>query len=155
MSTVQTRETESINLENTLEIAEQIGCRLRGGEVVELISDLGGGKTAFVKGLAKGIGYDGVVRSPSFTIKNQYQNDDITIHHFDFYRLHEPGIMKQELAEILSDPKAVVVVEWAELVSDVLPLEHLMIDIKVISDSSRKLVFKYPDKYNYLFSTNT
>ena len=155
MSTELIWETESTSLENTLDIAEQIGQRFRGGEVIELISDLGGGKTAFVKGLAKGMGYKEIVRSPSFTIGNQYSSSELTLYHFDFYRLHEAGIMNEELAEIVSDPKAVIAVEWAELVSDVLPVEHLAITITVTGDSSRRFKFTYSQKLNYLFPTNT
>lgn len=155
MTTELTWETKSTSLENTLEIAKQIGQNLRGGEVIELISDLGGGKTAFAKGLASGMGYQGIVRSPSFTVGNQYDCDKLTLHHFDFYRLHEAGIISSELTEILEDPKAVVVIEWAELVADVIPDDHLTITITTIGDLERKFEFLYPDKYNYLFPTNT
>lgn len=155
MSTEQIWEIESTSLENTLNIAAQIGQRLRGGEVIELVSDLGGGKTAFVKGLAKGMGSLDVVRSPSFTISNQYKAKDLILYHFDFYRLSEAGIIKDELAEIITDPKTVVVIEWASIAVSVIPDQHVTINIKVVDEEKRKLIFSYDDKFRYLFPINT
>lgn len=155
MSTEQIWEIESTSLENTLNIAEQIGQRLRGGEVIELVSDLGGGKTAFVKGLAKGMGSQDVVHSPSFTISNQYKAKDLVLHHFDFYRLSEPGIIKNELAEVMTDPKAVVAVEWANILVSVIPDQHITINIKVVAEEKRKFIFNYDAKFSYLFPSNT
>lgn len=128
---------------------------MHGGEVIELVSDLGGGKTAFVKGLAKGMGSKDVVHSPSFTISNQYRAKDLILYHFDFYRLSEPGIIKDELAEIMSDPKAVVAIEWANIAVSVIPDQHITINIKVIAEEKRKFSFNYDDKFNYLFPINT
>lgn len=127
-----------------------MGSRLRGGEVIELVSDLGGGKTTFVRGLARGIGSQDPVRSPSFTLSNEYRADDLILHHFDFYRLEEPGIMREELSEVLQDPKAVVAVEWGNIVQDVLPAERLTIKIKATGPDNRKLVFEYPGQLEYL-----
>ena len=133
-----------------MQLAASVGQRLRGGEVIELTSDLGGGKTTFVRGLAQGMGATDAVHSPSFTITNEYKAGDLTIDHFDFYRLEEAGIMRDELAEALMDTKVVVVVEWAGLVKDVLPRERLSIMIKPTGETSRALTFTYPETYEYL-----
>lgn len=117
--------------------AERLGKRLRGGEVIELISDLGGGKTTFVRGLARGIGSQDQVTSPTFTINNVYQGAKLTLYHFDFYRLSEPGVMRDELAEILQDPQAVTVIEWGEMVHDVLPNDKLTMTITATGETSR------------------
>ncbi len=90
------------------------------------------------------------VRSPSFTLSNQYQAGDLTLHHFDFYRLQEPGIMRQEIAEIITDPQAVVVIEWAEIVGDVLPAAQLLIRLTSTDENRRQLLFSYPDNLQYL-----
>jgi tRNA threonylcarbamoyladenosine biosynthesis protein TsaE len=132
-----------------------MGRKVRGGEVIELISDLGGGKTAFVRGLASGMGSRDAVRSPSFTLSNQYRGGRLTLYHFDFYRLAQPGIMKDELAEVLADPQAVVAVEWADIIEDILPPERLTIHIKTTAETARKLTFEYPDTLQYLVSINT
>jgi tRNA threonylcarbamoyladenosine biosynthesis protein TsaE len=133
----------------------RIGHKLLGGEVVELVSDLGGGKTAFVSGLAKGMGSKDPVRSPSFTLSSQYKAGGLTLHHFDFYRLKEPGIMRNELAEVLEDPKAVVVIEWAGIVKKVLPAKHLTVRIKATGETSRQFNFSCPDSLKYLRPGNT
>jgi tRNA threonylcarbamoyladenosine biosynthesis protein TsaE len=150
MSTEQTWQTESTGLDNTLEIAMRIGRKLRGGEVIELVGDLGSGKTAFVRGLAEGIGSHDAVRSPSFTLSNHYRADKLTIRHFDFYRLEEPGIVEQELAEALEDPRAAVVVEWGGIAEAVLPPNRLTVRIKPTSETSRSLSFSCPNKLAYL-----
>ena len=128
---------------------------MRGGEVIELVSDLGGGKTSFVRGLAKGMGSHDAVRSPSFTLSNQYRAGGLTLHHFDFYRLAEPGIMKNELAEVLADPRAVVAVEWGDIVGDVLPAKRLTVHIKATAETVREFNFAYPDSLQYLTPINT
>lgn len=128
---------------------------MRGGETIELASDLGGGKTTFVRGLARGLGSQDAVRSPSFTLGNEYRAGDLTLYHFDFHRLSEPGIVRDGLAEILANPRAVVVVEWAYIVDDVLPAERLTVKIKAIAETSRGFVFEYPDSLDYLIPHNT
>lgn len=128
----------------------KIGRKLRGGETIELVGDLGAGKTAFVRGLAKGAGSKDAVRSPSFTLSNQYRADKLTIYHFDFHRLGEPGIMKRELAEVLEDPKAVVVVEWADAVKDVMPDRRLAVHITATTETDRQFDFVYPRDLSYL-----
>jgi tRNA threonylcarbamoyladenosine biosynthesis protein TsaE len=138
-----------------LALAEKVGHNMRGGEVIELVSDLGGGKTAFVRGLARGLGSTESVHSPSFTLSNRYQADKLTLYHFDFYRLEEPGIMKDELAEVLDDPQAVVAVEWGKIVDDVLPPQRLIIRIDVPAADRRELIFSYPASLEYLIPNNT
>lgn len=130
----------------------RIGRKLRGGEVVELVSDLGGGKTTFVRGLARGLASHDAVHSPSFTLGNQYRAGKLTLYHFDFYRLFEPGIMREELAESLADPKAVVVVEWGKIVKDILPTDRLTVSLRATGDKSRELLFTYPKSLSYLIS---
>jgi tRNA threonylcarbamoyladenosine biosynthesis protein TsaE len=128
---------------------------MRGGEVIQLVSDLGGGKTTFVRGLAAGLGSQDSVHSPSFTLANQYRAGHLTLYHFDFYRLQEPGIMKNELAEVLGEPKAAVVIEWGDSIEDVLPAEHLTIRIDAASETRRRFTFSYPRKLAYLIPRNT
>ena len=150
MSTGLTWQTISTSLEDTAKLAESLGAKLRGGEVIELVSDLGGGKTTFVRGLAKGMGSQDKVASPSFTISREYKARDLTLYHFDFYRLNDPGIVANELAEVVGDPKAVVAVEWADIVEDVLPVDKLTIRIKTTGEFTRELTCTYPAKLQYL-----
>jgi tRNA threonylcarbamoyladenosine biosynthesis protein TsaE len=151
MSTVMTWQTESSSSDETEQLAEALGRSLRGGETIELISDLGGGKTTFVRGLARGMGSGDKVSSPTFTISKVYDGSDKKqIHHFDFYRLEEPGIIADELAEVLGDPQIIVVVEWADIVHDVLPKERLSILIRQNPVGIREITFHYPETLTYL-----
>lgn len=117
---------------------------------MELVSDLGGGKTAFVKGLARGAGSRDRVSSPSFTISNIYETPKLTLHHYDFYRLDDPGIMRQEIGEVLADNRSVVLVEWGAIVEDVLPAERLTVRLTPTGETARRLEFDFPARYSYL-----
>ena len=147
---MQTWQTETTSVEATENVAAAVGKRLRGGEMIELVSDLGGGKTAFVRGLARGMGSKDHVASPTFTISREYRADSLTLYHFDFYRLSEPGILTAELAEFLQDPKAVVAVEWSDIVKQVLPEQRVTVKLLLTGDNSRQLQFTYPAALAYL-----
>lgn len=123
---------------------------MRGGEVVELVSDLGGGKTTFTRGLVRGTGSSDRVASPTFTISREYNAPKFVIAHFDFYRLGEAGIVGDELAEVIGDPKYVTVVEWGEIVHDVLPPDRLTVRIRMTDEATRELTFEYPEMLGYL-----
>ncbi len=131
-----------------------MGRRLLGGEVIELISDLGGGKTAFVKGLAKGMGSKDSVHSPSFTLSNQYVAENKVLYHFDFYRLDDPGILRNGLKEILEDASSIVAIEWPSIASNIIPEDHISVEISPTGINDREFKFVYPIKYNYLFPDN-
>ena len=105
----KTLHTQSV--EETQGLAAAVAKNLRGGEVIELESDLGGGKTTFTQGLVRGLGSDEPVASPTFTISREYSGGKFHIYHFDFYRLHEPGIIAAQIAEVAKDKHAIMVVE--------------------------------------------
>lgn len=139
----------SNSADETESLATSIGRKLRGGECIELVSDLGGGKTTFTRGLVRGLGSFDAVSSPTFTIGKQYRADHVTCYHFDFYRLQEPGLATEELAEAFEDNNGVIVVEWAESVASVLPENRIIIKIEQVSGNpeSRKCIVKYPIEY--------
>ena len=153
MSTDLKYQIKSTSSNNTEKIAARIGKNLRGKEVVELASDLGGGKTVFAKGLACGAGSKDDVTSPTFTISKVYNCPKFTIHHFDFYRLNDAGIVALELQEVLGDPKVVTVIEWAGIVENVLPANRMRVEIEQTSDESRKITFKVPKTLDYLLKS--
>jgi tRNA threonylcarbamoyladenosine biosynthesis protein TsaE len=155
MSSEQTWQIDSTSLENTLQIASEIGSKLKGGEVIELVSDLGGGKTAFVKGLVAGMGSSDSVSSPSFTLTNEYAAEGFRLLHYDLYRLREAGVMRHELTEVCGDPKKVVVIEWADIVADVLPDEHVRVHITSTGETRRTFTCTFPQSLAYLFPDNT
>lgn len=129
--------------------AETLGRQLKGGEVIELVGDVGAGKTTFVKGLAAGAGSKDNVSSPTFTLQQVYRGR-VNMYHFDFYRLHEAGLIAHELEESLEDPAGVVVVEWGETIKDSLPEDRLVIRFEVASENERRLLLTVPEKYKYL-----
>ncbi|USN96803.1 MAG: tRNA (adenosine(37)-N6)-threonylcarbamoyltransferase complex ATPase subunit type 1 TsaE [Candidatus Nomurabacteria bacterium] len=119
---------------------ERLGQLLAGGEVVELVGDVGAGKTTFVRGVARGMSVDETVQSPSFTISRIYEaSDGRRLVHYDFYRLSDPGIMEDELAETVGTDKTAVVIEWANSVADTLPEDRLTISITVTGENTRQL----------------
>lgn len=131
---------EVANEAETRQFAEKIGRLLRGGETIELVGDVGAGKTTFVKGLAQGLQIDEDVQSPSFTISRVYEaRDGLQLAHYDFYRLNDAGIMANELAEAMQDPTTITVIEWADIVEGVLPGDRLTITFTSPSDTQRKL----------------
>lgn len=130
-----------INSEAEMQLlGERLGKKLRGGELIELIGDVGAGKTTLVRGVARGMGIDETVQSPSFTINRVYEAPNGSrLVHYDFYRLNDPGIMAAELSESLADPETVVVIEWADAVDAVLPEDRLTVRIAAPSPDSRQV----------------
>jgi len=139
------------SLDDTQALAEALGRALRGREVIEFISDVGAGKTTFVKGLARGLGISDTVQSPTFTISRIYNGrDDLELHHFDFYRLSEAGVVADELAESLSQPNVVTAVEWGEIVHEVLPPQRMTIHLAHIGETERKITITVPAGLTYI-----
>jgi len=124
----------------TQQFAQALAQHLKGGEVIELASDLGGGKRTFVQGLTRALGYDGEVTSPTFTLSRVYQiRDGLELHHYDLYRLGESGIVGDELAEDVSEPNIITVIEWAGIVEDQLPADRLRITFTITGEDDRTL----------------
>ncbi len=104
------------NEEETFALGQQVGEQLKGGEILLLDGPLGTGKTIFVKGIAEALGVDvDEVTSPSFTLVNIYEGR-LKLYHLDLYRLNEGAQAAHavDLDELLTDERAVVVIEWAE-----------------------------------------
>lgn len=136
---------EIANEDAMKDFAAHMGSLFQGGEMVELIGDVGAGKTTFVKGLARGLAISEDIQSPSFTISRVYEaRDNLQLYHYDFYRLNQAGIMADELNETVHDPLVVSVVEWADVVEGVLPLERIVIRITAPTDETRLLTISGP-----------
>lgn len=132
-------EKEINSTDEMIAFGEEIGGQISGGIVLELIGDVGAGKTTFTKGLAKGLGISETVQSPTFTISRVYEGEKLTLSHYDFYRLNDYGIMEMELAENLSNPKNVTVVEWAGDLAEILPKKHLKLVFESLNENQRKV----------------
>jgi tRNA threonylcarbamoyladenosine biosynthesis protein TsaE len=111
--------------------------------VLCLRGELGGGKTAFTQGFAKGLGVKERVLSPTFVIMKRFKinNNFKALYHFDCYRIRNPKEMAfMGFKEIISNPKNIVVIEWAENIKKALPKDSIWIDFEVISESQRRLI---------------
>jgi tRNA threonylcarbamoyladenosine biosynthesis protein TsaE len=121
----------------------KLGALLRGGESIELLGDVGAGKTTLTKGIALGMNVDEDVQSPSFTISRVYDTPSgIQLAHYDFYRLQDAGIMADELHETVHTSSTVTIVEWAEIVGGVLPQDRLRVHITSPSEYSRHITIE-------------
>lgn len=123
------------------QLGEAIGRSVSGSEVLELVGDIGAGKTTLTKGIAQALGINEPVQSPTFTISRVYDSPrGLRLAHYDFYRLGEAGIMGDEIREA-ADDDSVVVVEWAGAVDDDLPKDRLVVKITTISQEERLVEF--------------
>ncbi len=125
-----------------LDFGKSYAEKLQAPAVIELVGDVGAGKTTFVRGLAQGIGIKEPLSSPSFTISRFYQGEKYTLTHYDFYRLEDPGLMAEDLAESIADENNITIIEWGQSIADILPLDHKIIDIKYIDENTRELIEK-------------
>ena len=128
-------------------LGEKFGREAKTGQVIALSGDLGAGKTQFVKGLARGLGFSGRVHSPTFTLVNEYGGGRLKLFHLDLYRLEtREQILSAGIEEFLR-PDGVSVIEWAEKIYDLRPntgfasaicdLKKVQIDI--INETERKI----------------
>lgn len=113
-------------VEDTHRAGARLGAAAAPGTVVALIGDLGAGKTEFARGVARGLGVPGTVRSPTFILVDTHEGGRLPLWHADLYRLHGDADLEQLGLEDLLDV-GVVLVEWAERCSDLLPDDHLRV----------------------------
>lgn len=139
----------SRNVEDTLELAQNIESEKFPGMVICLNGDLGSGKTVFVKGFAHALSIDENITSPTFTIVKEYVSGEMPLYHMDVYRLE--GSLDNVGFDDYFNKNGVSIVEWSDLISDILPEERLEIEFKVVNENTRLLVFKpYGKKYEDL-----
>ena len=127
------------NLEETIALGNRLGLLLQPNMLLTLSGDLVAGKTTFTKGIGQGLGISKVINSPTFTILKQYQGR-LNLSHFDAYRLE--GQDDDLGFEEIFDSDDVCVVEWANFIEDILPVDRLTIEIKKIDENIREFVFK-------------
>ncbi len=135
----------SYTTEQTEEFAENLAKTFCGGEIITLDGDLGAGKTAFVRGIARGLGIKDRVSSPTFTIVNEYRNGSIPLFHFDVYRISSSDEMYDIGWEDYISQNAVVVVEWSVNISDILDMKHITVTISKdlsVSEQYREIVIE-------------
>lgn len=132
------------NIEQTEELAKKFAKLVeKDGCFVNLYGEIGAGKTAFVKLVAKAIGVTEKVTSPSFVILNEYHSANIPVYHFDLYRLENEGVktITDELREY-SEGRCITFVEWAEFSQNEIPFNHIKINVTYEDDEARKYTFE-------------
>ncbi len=112
---------ESFSPEETLELGKKIGESAKPGQVFTLIGDLGVGKTVFTQGLALGLGIDEPICSPTFTIVQVYEEGRMPFYHFDVYRIGDVEEMDEIGYEDYFYGEGVTMIEWANLIEEILP----------------------------------
>ena len=116
--------------EDTFALGKQIGESVAPGSVLTLVGDLGVGKTVFTQGLAEGLGISDAVNSPTFTIVQIYEEGRIPLYHLDVYRIGDISEMDEIGYEDYFFGNGVCLIEWAELISEIIPKEHISVTIE-------------------------
>ena len=133
---------ESNSPEYTIKIGNNLAKLLNKGDVVVLSGDLGAGKTKFVEGFLHNFGLQDEISSPTFNIINEYISSDNNIYHFDVYRLEDSdefyAIGGEEYFE-----KGICLIEWGELISDVLPKDYIHVTINKDSNNEDLRIFEF------------
>lgn len=121
---------ETYNAEETYELGKRLGENAAPGQLYALIGDLGVGKTVFTQGFAAGLRITEPVNSPTFTILQVYEEGRMPFYHFDVYRIEEAEEMEEIGYEEYFYGDGVCLVEWANLIEEILPKEHIRVVIE-------------------------
>jgi tRNA threonylcarbamoyladenosine biosynthesis protein TsaE len=124
----------SRSTEATEDFAARYALTLRPGDVVALSGDLGAGKTAFCRGVLRGLGYSGRVTSPTFAIANEYDAPGGQVAHFDLYRILDPEALYELGFDDYLDGKRILLIEWSEHIRDLLPANTRFVRITYGND---------------------
>ena len=131
---------------DTIELAENFEAEKIRNMVICLNGDLGSGKTVFAKGFAAALGIDEVITSPTFNIIKEYYSGEMPLFHMDAYRLEDSK--KNIGIEEYFDKEGIVIIEWSEMIKDILPDERLEFSFKVIGENTRIIkIIPYGTKY--------
>lgn len=125
----------------TQAVAEAIGARCRGGEVLLLVGDLGAGKTCFAQGLARGLGVEGYVHSPTFVLAAEYTGR-LRMRHVDLYRIDGAEETRDLGLDEFGADDLVGVVEWADRASGVYPPDCMTVELTDLGGDERTLAFE-------------
>ena len=125
--------------EDTEKIAAEFAKKLKGGTVVAYRGDLGMGKTCFTRGLAKGLGFDGDVTSPTFALINEYIGGRLPLYHFDMYRISSwEELYSSGFFEYIEEG-GIVAAEWSENIENALPDNTVYVIIEATGENERKI----------------
>ena len=123
---------ETNSEKETFELGKKIGENAKAGQIYTLTGDLGVGKTVFTQGLAAGLGITEPVNSPTFTIVQMYEDGRLPFYHFDVYRIGDIEEMEEIGYEDCFTVRCVCLIEWADLIQEILPPDVIAIEIEKI-----------------------
>ncbi len=130
-------------LEQMLIIGRSLGEQVKPGDIITLSGDLGAGKTTTAQAIARGLGIEQPVSSPTFTIIKEYTTGRIPLYHFDLYRLSDSAIYEDLGYDEYFFGSGVCVIEWAEYIDELLPGDRLHMDIFNGENQTRNVAFSY------------
>ena len=123
---------------DTADLGEKLAGKLKKGDIVALSGDLGTGKTAFVKGLARGLGIDEYITSPTFTLVQSYEGPGFNLHHFDVYRISDEDELFEIGFEEYLHQEDICVIEWADLIQNLIPPRSIWVYFERVEDGQDK-----------------
>jgi tRNA threonylcarbamoyladenosine biosynthesis protein TsaE len=129
----------SASVAETEEAGVQLARAVNLGDVIALAGDLGTGKTQFVKGFARGLGYTLPVTSPTFTLLHEYRGGRLPIYHFDFYRIENTEALKTIGFDEYVYGRGVSIIEWADRFASVIPASARWVRFQLISTNERNI----------------
>lgn len=141
---------EAKSPEETFFLGKKLGEGCRPGQVYVLTGELGAGKTVFTQGFARGLGITGPVNSPTFTILQIYEEGRLPFYHFDVYRIQDPEEMEEIGYEDCFCGEGVCLVEWGELIEELLPEERIQVLLEKDPERGfdyRKIRIKGPGEF--------
>ena len=147
----------SHSADETMNFAFDLASKLKIGDTIVLNGDLGAGKTKFTEGFLKFFGLDNEVSSPTFTIVNEYNTDNLNIYHFDVYRLEG----SDEFYAIGGEDyfsSGICIIEWGSIISDALPNEYIQISFDKIDENENYRLISITtvgNKYDTMFKNHT
>lgn len=125
--------------DDTIAFAEKVGTLLKGGDIIAYKGGMGAGKTTFTRGLCKGLRLPDEVTSPTFALVNEYRGEEITLYHFDMYRISGEGDLETTGFYDYISPESVIAVEWSENIEECLPKDIITIEIETTDENERKI----------------
>lgn len=140
--------TTTRNPLETIELAQNIAAKLKGGEVLALHGDLGGGKTTFTKGLAEALHVADNITSPTFVVLKNYpakiKDKEIEFVHIDAYRCESiEDIKSVGIEDFFGRDDVIMVVEWAEKIKEILPKNTINMDFKFVDENTREITYDF------------
>lgn len=131
----------------TLAVAEKLGRLIEPGDMIAYRGGLGAGKTTFTRGIAIGMGLGDVVTSPTFALVNEYRGENITLYHFDMYRIDsEEGMESAGFYDYPFEENAAVI-EWSENIAEFLPKHTIYITIDRLGETEREIIIEDGERF--------